>query len=136
MALSHPYPLCSTSPALTPTPPPPDKNYADAIDNYTRAIDLNPNMAPYYGNRAFAYLRTECFGYALADADAALNLDSTYTKAYYRRATANMSLGKFKVALKDFEAVRQNSKTRRIGDECFDFINHFILLQDLYRFWS
>ena len=69
------------------------------------AIEKDPTIAVYYGNRAFAYIKTECFGYALADSDKALQLDSTYLKAYYRRATANMSLGKFKIALKDFEAV-------------------------------
>lgn len=81
------------------------KNYDEAINYYSQAIDLKPDVATYYGNRSFAYLRTECFGYALSDATKALELDITYVKAYYRRASANMALGKFKLALKDFEAV-------------------------------
>lgn len=72
---------------------------------YSEAINLNPNIAIYYGNRSFAYLKTECFGYALQDATKALELDKTYIKGYYRRASAYMSLGKFKLALKDYETV-------------------------------
>ena len=72
---------------------------------YTKAIEANPTIAIYYGNRSFAYLRTECFGYALEDASKAIELDKTYIKGYYRRASAYMSLGKFKLALKDYEAV-------------------------------
>ena len=34
----------------------------------------------YYSNRSFAYLKTECFGYALLDADQAISLDSNYVK--------------------------------------------------------
>jgi hypothetical protein len=34
-----------------------------------------------------------------------LSLPFWFLQAYYRRATANMALGKFKLALKDFEAV-------------------------------
>ena len=34
-----------------------------------------------------------------------MELDKTYVKGYYRRAAAYMTLGKFKLALKDFEAV-------------------------------
>jgi len=37
-------------------------------------------VAAYYGNRSFAYLKTECFGYALSDATKALELDKTYIK--------------------------------------------------------
>ncbi|XP_062610929.1 serine/threonine-protein phosphatase 5-like, partial [Saccostrea cucullata] len=90
-----------------------DGDYSQAITYYTQAIELNPYMAAYYGNRSFAHLRTESFGYALSDASKALQIDRNYVKAYYRRASANMALGKFKVALKDFESVikvRPNDK--------------------------
>ncbi|XP_035689914.1 LOW QUALITY PROTEIN: serine/threonine-protein phosphatase 5-like [Branchiostoma floridae] len=90
-----------------------DKGYEKAIEFYSRAIDLNPYNAAYYGNRSIAYLRTECFGYALSDASKALEVDSSYVKGYYRRASANMAIGKFKIALKDFETVvkvRPNDK--------------------------
>lgn len=67
---------------------------------------MNPSSAIYYSNRSLAYLRTECYGYALADATKALEIDKGYIKGYYRRATSNMALGKFKAALKDYETVR------------------------------
>ncbi|EEB13025.1 serine/threonine-protein phosphatase PP-V, putative [Pediculus humanus corporis] len=81
--------------------------YEKAIEMYTKAIEMNPTVAAYYGNRSLAHLRTECFGYALEDASKALELDKNYIKGYYRRATAYMSLGKFKLALKDYETVKK-----------------------------
>lgn len=57
-----------------------EEDYNQAITFYTQAIDLNPNVAAYYGNRSFAYLRTECFGYALLDATKALQIDKKYIK--------------------------------------------------------
>ncbi|XP_043390478.1 serine/threonine-protein phosphatase 5 isoform X3 [Chelonia mydas] len=81
------------------------KNYENAVKYYSEAIDLNPANAIYYGNRSLAYLRTECYGYALADATKAIELDKKYIKGYYRRATSNMALGKFKAALRDYETV-------------------------------
>ncbi len=59
---------------------PTEKDYDQAITFYTEAITRNPFIAAYYGNRSFAYLRTECFGYALSDANKALELDNTYIK--------------------------------------------------------
>lgn len=85
-----------------------EQDYNTAIEYYTKAINLNPNVAIYFGNRSIAYLRTECFGYALADASKAISLDKTYIKGYYRRAASYMSLGKFKEALRDYEYVRRN----------------------------
>ncbi|PNF36520.1 Serine/threonine-protein phosphatase 5 [Cryptotermes secundus] len=81
------------------------QEYNKAIDLYSQAIELNPTVAVYYGNRSITYLKTECFGYALNDATKAIELDKTYVKGYYRRAGAHMSLGKFKLALRDYEAV-------------------------------
>ncbi|CAL8081137.1 unnamed protein product [Orchesella dallaii] len=80
------------------------QDYPLAIDLYSKAIDIFPT-AVLYANRSIAHLKTECVGYALNDASKAIELDKTYVKAYYRRAAAYMALGKFKQALKDFEAV-------------------------------
>ncbi|CBJ28105.1 conserved unknown protein [Ectocarpus siliculosus] len=75
-----------------------------AVGKYTAAIDLHPT-AIYLSNRAFCYVKLEQFGLAILDADMALELDSTYVKAYYRRGSANMALAKFKLAVKDFRKV-------------------------------
>ena len=50
------------------------------MEYYTKAIELNPHVAVFYGNRSFAYVKTESYGYALADANKALELDSKYIK--------------------------------------------------------
>ncbi|KFO64421.1 Serine/threonine-protein phosphatase 5, partial [Corvus brachyrhynchos] len=56
------------------------KDYENAVKFYSSAIELNPTNAIYYGNRSLAYLRTECYGYALADATRAVQLDAKYVK--------------------------------------------------------
>ncbi|XP_063958968.1 serine/threonine-protein phosphatase 5-like [Lytechinus pictus] len=92
------------------------QDFQQAITYYSEAIEINPTVAAFYGNRSFAYLKTECFGSALEDASKALELDKSYIKGYYRRATANMALGKIKIALKDYEMVvkyRPNDKDAR-----------------------
>lgn len=57
-----------------------EQDYESAIQLYTDAINLNPLTAQYYGNRSFAYIKTECFGYGLQDANKALELDPNYVK--------------------------------------------------------
>jgi len=46
-----------------------NKNYDKAIEKYSEAIKLNPFVPVYYSNRAFAYIKEESYGYALADAN-------------------------------------------------------------------
>nr|SVE74684.1 EOG090X03S1 [Daphnia carinata] len=98
------------------------QNYVKAITLYSNAIECNPTSAVLYANRSFAYLKTECFGYALEDASKAISLDKTYVKGYYRRAASYMALGKTKFALKDYETVfkaRPNDKDAKLKfNEC------------------
>nr|AEE62915.1 unknown [Dendroctonus ponderosae] len=98
------------------------QSYNAAIELYTKAIEQNPNVPVYYSNRSFAYLKTECFGYALNDATKSIELDPTYVKGFYRRADAHMSIGKWKLAQKDYEyvtKVRPNDKDAKLKlNEC------------------
>ena len=81
------------------------EKFQQAVDLYSKALELNPNKSVYYANRSIANLKLENFGYALTDASKAIECDKNYLKAYYRRAAAHMALGKYKVALKDYERV-------------------------------
>lgn len=79
--------------------------YDKALELYTEAINQNPFVAAYYGNRSICNIKMDFFGSALEDANNAIKNDNKYIKGYYRRASANMALGKFKLSLRDYEAV-------------------------------
>lgn len=109
------------------------KRYAEAIDFYSKAIAMcessstKPhNFAAYFANRSFAYSKTEAYGYALSDASKAIQLDPKYLKGYYRRATAYMSLGKFKEALKDYEVVVKALPTDRDANRKYTECNKMV----------
>uniref|UniRef100_A0A914V914 protein-serine/threonine phosphatase n=3 Tax=Plectus sambesii TaxID=2011161 RepID=A0A914V914_9BILA len=99
-----------------------DEHYEVAIELYSKAIELNPTVSIFYGNRSFAYLKDELYGSAVVDASKAIELEPTYIKGYYRRASANMALGKFKMALRDYEAVSKalprDVDAKKKFDEC------------------
>lgn len=67
-----------------------------------------------------AYLKKELYGLALDDAEKSLQLDPNYVKAYYRRASANMALGKFKLALKDYDMVRKAKPSDKDAQKKFE----------------
>ncbi|KRX92187.1 Serine/threonine-protein phosphatase 5, partial [Trichinella pseudospiralis] len=82
-----------------------NEQYERAIELYSDALKYTPSDPQLLGNRSLANLRIELYGSALADATSAIEIDKGYVKGYYRRAQANMALGKFKLALMDYEAV-------------------------------
>ncbi|KAJ2850097.1 Small glutamine-rich tetratricopeptide repeat-containing protein 2 [Coemansia brasiliensis] len=79
------------------------KDYASAIDAYTRAIDLVGDTAVYYGNRAAAYSQNGEHEKAVSDAKKALEIDSKYSKGYSRLGLAHYSLGQYKEAAEAYE---------------------------------
>ncbi|KAF7833541.1 serine/threonine-protein phosphatase 5 isoform X1 [Senna tora] len=83
------------------------RKYAQAIDLYTQAIEVNSRNAVYWANRAFAHLRLEEYGSAIQDATKAIEVDPKYSKGYYRRGAAHLAMGKFKEALKDFQQMKE-----------------------------
>ncbi|XP_021969695.1 serine/threonine-protein phosphatase 5 isoform X1 [Helianthus annuus] len=83
--------------------------FSQAIDLYTKAIELNGQNAVYWANRAFSHAKLEEYGSAIQDASRAIEIDPKYSKGYYRRGAAYLSMGKFKDALKDFQQVKRIS---------------------------
>eukprot|EP00744_Colponema_vietnamica_P006298 GILI01009161.1.p1 GENE.GILI01009161.1~~GILI01009161.1.p1 ORF type:complete len:419 (-),score=49.01 GILI01009161.1:41-1297(-) len=82
--------------------------YSDAIRLYTKGIEDNP-VGPIahvlYANRAMCNLKLSKWEEAEKDCTKALDLDRSYTKAYFRRAQARRNNGLLRDARKDLEAV-------------------------------
>ncbi|XP_051571537.1 dnaJ homolog subfamily C member 7-like isoform X2 [Myxocyprinus asiaticus] len=57
-----------------------NKDYAEAFNFYTKAIDLCPKNASYYGNRAATLMMLSRYREALEDSQQAVRLDDTFMK--------------------------------------------------------
>ncbi|CAI6100421.1 hypothetical protein V2G26_008224 [Clonostachys chloroleuca] len=97
-------------------------DYPAAVELYTRAIQLKDDEPTFYTNRAQANIKVEAFGYAIADADKAIELNPKLVKAYYRRGLARTAILRPKEAIDDFKAcvrLDPNNKDARLKlEEC------------------
>jgi len=62
--------------------------YDQAIVEYTKAIEINPNLAEVYNNRAGVYIHKGNYEQAILDCTKAIELKPNYAYAYNNRATA------------------------------------------------
>jgi tetratricopeptide (TPR) repeat protein len=79
-------------------------HYLQEIDRCNQTIQLDPNSAVAYYDRAQIYEQLGEKAAAIADYDQAIHLNTNYTEAYYNRGLACIELGRKKQALKDFRA--------------------------------
>ncbi|OQS06170.1 DnaJ subfamily C protein [Thraustotheca clavata] len=79
-------------------------DYRGAIDMYSKAIELEPTTAAYYGNRAAAYLMIAKHAEAIADSSRAIAMDPTFIRGYQRKAKAQVALGDIDAAIKTYQA--------------------------------
>ncbi|XP_031261518.1 protein SGT1 homolog B-like [Pistacia vera] len=109
-----------------------DDHFQLAVDLYSQAIDINPNNAELYADRAQANIKLLNFTEAVSDANKAIKLDSSMPKAYLRKATACMKLEEYQTAKAALEtgATLSPGESRftnlieecneRIAEECGD----------------
>ena len=62
------------------------ENADQAIDNYSKAIKINPKFSKAYNNRGIAYVWKKQYDLAIADFTKAIELDPKNGKAYNNRA--------------------------------------------------
>ena len=63
-------------------------DYQLAIDNYTKAIKIDPDYVKAYYNRGLAYKELENYKNAIADYTRAIKIDPDFANAYDGRGTA------------------------------------------------
>jgi len=67
-----------------------------------------------------AYLKLEAYGYAVADATKAIEVDPAFIKAYYRRAVANTAILKHSDAIHDWKMVMKKLPNDKVAKIQYD----------------
>ncbi|KAG8895296.1 hypothetical protein FRC00_007633 [Tulasnella sp. 408] len=96
------------------------KDYAAAIESYTKAIALDATNPVYFSNRAAAHSSAEDHYSAIEDARKALELDPNFTKAYSRMGHAYFCLEEYDEALSAYQkglALDPNNANLKSGVE-------------------
>ncbi|MDD9973181.1 MAG: tetratricopeptide repeat protein [Candidatus Poribacteria bacterium] len=75
---------------------------AKAINHYTNALEMNPQMDSAYYNRGLAYAGMGEYDKAIEDYDIVINRNSEDAHAYNNRGDALLYQGKFNKAIKDY----------------------------------
>lgn len=81
-----------------------DDDFELAVGLYGQAIDLDPNNADLFADRAQANIKLGSFTEAVADASRAIELDPSMSKAYLRKGTACSKLEEYHTAKAALEA--------------------------------
>lgn len=81
--------------------------YRESINLYSKAIELCPNNASYYGNRAAAYLMINKYKECIDDSKSATTIDSKFVKGYLREGKSHLCLGDYKSALRCFQLIKE-----------------------------
>lgn len=76
--------------------------YTEAIESFTQAIEIDPNLSQAYYHRCSAYLETSDYQQALADCNLAIEQNRNNFEAYLNRGLVYYRLGLLKAAITDF----------------------------------
>jgi tetratricopeptide (TPR) repeat protein len=73
-----------------------------AMEDYNKAIELDPNYADAYYNRGLAHYDLKEYERAIEDYNKAIELDPNYVNAYYNRGLAYYYLMQYERAIEDY----------------------------------
>merc|ERR1719150_2405468 len=79
------------------------EKFVDALEMYSKAIELDGGNPVFYCNRAAAHSKMNNHHLAIEDCQRAIDMDPSYSKAYGRMGLAHSSLNKHKEAVENFK---------------------------------
>jgi hypothetical protein len=74
-----------------------------AIDNYTKAIELNPKIVEAYNNRGHIYSEKGYFDQAISDFTKALEINPNYPEAYFNRGNTYQKIERYDFSISDYK---------------------------------
>jgi len=77
--------------------------HEQAIEDFSKAIALNPNLAEAYSNRGLTYAELNKHERAIEDYDRAIALNTNFAEAYNNRGNAYAELNKYERAIEDYD---------------------------------
>lgn len=83
------------------------EDYDCAIQNYSKWIELNPNVRSAYNNRGIAYSKKGMYESAISDYNKAIEISPDYEDAYVNRGVAYHNQGKYNLAIADYRKALQ-----------------------------
>ena len=78
-----------------------ENDHYGAISNYTKAIQLSPNVGEYYYNRGLSKNQIKDYEGAISDFTKAIELKPQFADAYRDRGVSNAELGDYYAAISD-----------------------------------
>lgn len=87
------------------------RQYSEAVVNYSRAITLDPENERIYNHRGLAYKKLRKYDQAIDDYSRAISINKDYTQAYTNRGITYRKLGEFDRATNDYkQAIKLDPK--------------------------
>jgi len=102
-----------------------NRNYTNALEDYNKALQINPKYVKVYVHRGNVFNNLGDFDRALSDYNKALKIDSTCLIAYHNRAVLYYNNKNYEHSLKDFLRIRE------LGGEVPDDVINY--LKDLLK---
>ena len=78
-------------------------DFSESVEEFTKAIDLNPDFALTYASRGAALMKMHRIEESIADFDHAIELDPDYPKTYHLRGLARVEVEDYEGAWKILE---------------------------------
>lgn len=94
--------------------------YDEALEDYTRALEIAPNRADVYNNRAIVHYAQNDYDEAITDLTRALEIDPNYIDALSNRAVIYALTDQFEVAIADLEQAIAISGIQDVVDDLRD----------------
>jgi len=86
-------------------------NYGNAIEAFTRAVELQPDHVNAIYKRGYSYYYNDLFANALVDLNRVVRLDPTYTEAYVTRGDVYYYLFEYDNSLNSYRAALNLNQT-------------------------
>ncbi|XP_065834274.1 small glutamine-rich tetratricopeptide repeat-containing protein alpha-like [Oscarella lobularis] len=95
---------------------------AEALECYTKAIEINPRDTIYFSNRAAVYSKMRNFQQAIEDCRKALEIDPNFGKAYGRLGFAYMNLNDMEKAESSYQKALQLDPENQSYKTCLQVV--------------